>query len=225
MNQARRGLADTALSIGVDVSSRISILYAPPAAWSHGYLWGANVVTIPRGAAFSPLTNAITKPSHFRRRRARPRPGRPVRAEDRLAHRRPDAEPAARRRRERAEIALGSFTTPEGESMPAGSAIFAGDPAAATMLAATARDAELRFKRVRAGNLPSLEPIEAVPRIAVLVGAVDQNVWTLRNLGFTADPVSVATINSARRTRCSATTLSTTPAIGPRPRTRSRGRG
>ena len=65
MNQARRGLADTALSIGVDVSSRISILYAPPAAWSHGYLWGANVVTIPRGAAFSPLTNVITKPSHF----------------------------------------------------------------------------------------------------------------------------------------------------------------
>ena len=36
-----------------------------------------------------------------------------------------------------------------------------------------------------------------MPRIAVLVGAVDQNVWTLRNLGFTADPVSVGTINSA----------------------------
>ena len=30
MNQARRGLADTALRIGVDVSPRIDILYAPP---------------------------------------------------------------------------------------------------------------------------------------------------------------------------------------------------
>ena len=40
-----------------------AILYAPPAAWSHGYLWGADVVTIDRGTAFSPQTNEITKPS------------------------------------------------------------------------------------------------------------------------------------------------------------------
>ena len=33
-----RGLAETALEIGVDISARIGILYAPPAAWSHGYL-------------------------------------------------------------------------------------------------------------------------------------------------------------------------------------------
>ena len=43
MAQAHRGLAETALGIGVDVSSRIGILYAPPAAWSHGYLWGADI--------------------------------------------------------------------------------------------------------------------------------------------------------------------------------------
>ena len=49
MNQALRGLADTALSIGVDVSPRISILYAPPASWSHGFLWGADIVTIAEG--------------------------------------------------------------------------------------------------------------------------------------------------------------------------------
>ena len=34
MDQAHRGLADTALNVGVDISDRISILYAPPAAWS-----------------------------------------------------------------------------------------------------------------------------------------------------------------------------------------------
>ena len=61
MNQARRGLADTALRIGVDISDRISILYAPPAAWSHGYLWGADVVTIPRDATFAPLVNGVDK--------------------------------------------------------------------------------------------------------------------------------------------------------------------
>jgi hypothetical protein len=44
MNQAHRGLADTALGIGADISEDIGILYAPPAAWSHGYLWGADVV-------------------------------------------------------------------------------------------------------------------------------------------------------------------------------------
>ena len=31
----------------------IGQLYAPPAAWSHGYLWGADVVQVPRGRAAS----------------------------------------------------------------------------------------------------------------------------------------------------------------------------
>jgi hypothetical protein len=95
------------------------------------------------------------------------------------------------------QLALASFTTADGQTLPAGSLIFGGDSATKTMLAATARDAELRLKRVRTEDLPSLEPVERVPRIAVLVGAVDQNIWTLRNLGFTANPVSVGTINSA----------------------------
>ena len=61
MDQAHRGLADTALHVGVDISDRISILYAPPAAWSHGYLWGADIAEIPDGAGFSPVTNRINK--------------------------------------------------------------------------------------------------------------------------------------------------------------------
>src|SRR5262245_53551703 len=65
MTQAHRGLADTALSVGLDVSSQISQLYAPPGAWSHGYLWGADAVVIPRGAAFNPVTNRVTKSSHL----------------------------------------------------------------------------------------------------------------------------------------------------------------
>ena len=56
MAQAHRGLAETALGIGVDVSSRIGILYAPPAAWSHGYLWGADVLQVPNGVPFTAKT-------------------------------------------------------------------------------------------------------------------------------------------------------------------------
>ena len=65
MTQAHRGLADTALSVGVDISSQISQLYAPPGAWSHGYLWGADAVVIPRDATFAPITNRVTKSSHL----------------------------------------------------------------------------------------------------------------------------------------------------------------
>ena len=66
MNQPRRGLADTALSLGVDISPRIQRLYAPPAAWSHGYLWGADTVTIADGARFSPRTDRIHRANRLK---------------------------------------------------------------------------------------------------------------------------------------------------------------
>ena len=62
MDQPHRGLVETALSIGVDVSSRIGVLYAPPAAWSHGYLWGADVVQIPADAASRRAAHAVSSP-------------------------------------------------------------------------------------------------------------------------------------------------------------------
>ena len=195
MTQARRGLADTALSIGVDISSRISILYAPPAAWSHGYLWGATVVTIPRDAAFTPKTDEIRRPDEIRGE---------VDSGAADAYALELDSPTAVRTLNgllaagvSAQVALTSFTTADGQTMPAGSAVFAGDRETRRALTNAVRDAELVVKRVQTGNLPSLEPIERVPRIAVLVGGLDQNIWVLRNLGFTADPVSVGTINSA----------------------------
>ena len=66
MAQPRRGLADTALSLGVDISDRIQRLYAPPAAWSHGYLWGADTVTIPDGARFCPRVDRIRRPNRLK---------------------------------------------------------------------------------------------------------------------------------------------------------------
>ena len=60
MRQAFRGFAYTALAAGQDISERISQLYAPPGAWSHGSLWGADVVEIPADdASFNPATTPV----------------------------------------------------------------------------------------------------------------------------------------------------------------------
>ena len=71
MNQAHRGLAETSLGIGVDISSRIGILYAPPAAWSHGYLWGADVIQVPNGVAFTRSDDGPDREADGVRRRRR----------------------------------------------------------------------------------------------------------------------------------------------------------
>ena len=41
---------------------------------------------------------------------------------------------------------------------------------------------------IYADALPAREPIDRVPRIAVLTGAVNQDVWSLRNLAFACRP-------------------------------------
>jgi Zinc carboxypeptidase len=196
MAQPHRGLAETALSIGDDVSSRITILYAPPAAWSHGYLWGADVVTIPRDAAFSAQTNRILKPNYLIVGGVEPGKA------DRYAL---ELDSATSVRTLNSLLAGGmptslttaSFTDPGGNMIPAGSAIFSADPATMTALDSVGKANGLRFHRVVASALPALDPVEQSPRIAVLTGAVNQDVWSLRNLGFQADPVSTGTINSS----------------------------
>ncbi len=45
---------------GQDISDKIGMLYAPPGAWSHGFLWGADVVEIPDGAKFNPDDQAMS---------------------------------------------------------------------------------------------------------------------------------------------------------------------
>ncbi len=59
-----RGLAYTALAAGQDISDRITQLYAPPGAWSHGQLWGADTVEVPASdTTFTPLVTPITSPN------------------------------------------------------------------------------------------------------------------------------------------------------------------
>jgi hypothetical protein len=59
-----------------------------------------------------------------------------------------------------------------------------------------AEDTGIDFWGVR-GTAPAGELIDRSPRIAVLTTAVNQEIWVLRQLGFTADPVSTAALNNA----------------------------
>jgi hypothetical protein len=192
MAQPRRGLADTALSIGVDISPRIQRLYAPPAAWSHGYLWGADTVTIADGARFSPRTQAIRRPNALRggvESGSGPAKAYTLELDSPTAVRGLNAVLAGG---VPASLALAPFS-----AGPAGTAVFAPEAATWNVLDRVGRERGLTFRRLRSGTLPALDPIERVPRIAVLTGAVNQDVWSLQQLGFKADPVSLATINTA----------------------------
>ena len=201
MNQVRRGLIDTALGIGQDVSDRISILYAPPAAWSHGYLWGADVITVPDGAHFNPQVGKL--------RGLAPLGGGVVPGAAVAYALELDSPTAVRtangliRNGVAAQLATAAFTTADAVQAPAGSLIFSAG--AASQLDAAGKASGVFFHPI--GALPAAEPIERVPRVAVIVTqlaqagsptpGVDQNVWSLRNLGFIADPYNVAALNTA----------------------------
>ena len=196
MDQAHRGLADTALNVGLDVSDRISILYAPPAAWSHGYLWGADIVEIPLDSGFSPVSNRINKTT------TPPGGVEPGRADAYALEL--DSATAVRTLNSliggglTAEMALEAFPARTGGTLPAGTVLFGADQATRVALATAGRENGLLFRRVVSEDLPSsTDPIDRVPRIVALTGAVNQDVWSLRNLGFPVDPISTASINSA----------------------------
>ncbi|HZC98899.1 MAG TPA: M14 family zinc carboxypeptidase [Actinomycetes bacterium] len=196
MTQARRGLVDTALGIGVDISDEIGQLYAPPAAWSHGYLWGADVTLIPRGAAFSPQTNQVTKSSHLL---GGVEPG--VAERYALAI---DSPTAVRTLNQLvgegtpAQLATSSFNSATGGVLPAGSVVFPADPATKVRLANAGRVNDVWFHRLSGSSvLPALEPIDRVPRLLVLTRTANQDVWSLRSLGFPTDFMSTTALNNA----------------------------
>jgi hypothetical protein len=195
MAQPRRGLADTALSIGVDISPRIQRLYAPPAAWSHGYLWGADTVTIPDGARFSPRTDGVRRPNPLR--------GGVASGSGTAYTLRIDSPTAVRAlnavvaRGAKASLALAPFG-----GGPAGTAVFGTDAASRTILQQVGEELGLTFARTSAA-LPALDPIDRVPRFRVITGnngavaTTDQSTWVLRQLGFAADPVTVEQLDTA----------------------------
>jgi hypothetical protein len=195
MDQPRRGLADTALSVGVDISDRIQRLYAPPAAWSHGALWGADTVTIPDGTRFSPRTDRIRRVNRLKGS---------VPSGKATAYTLRIDSPAAVR------TLNGLVRDGVGASVAGSSALFGADKATRRALEDAARESGLDFGRLTSAPPADAEPIERVPRFAVfseqatqqvgpLAGQprVDQSTWVLRELGFDAKPVTTAFLNSS----------------------------
>lgn len=194
MTQAMRGLADTALALGADISEDISVLYAPPAAWSHGYLWGADVVRVERDAPFAPRTNRILKASHLLGG---------VEAGTAQAYALTIDSPTAVRTLNAlmddgvtARLATAPSTSATGKTLPTGTVIFAADPATKVRLASIGRANDVWFHRV-GSSVPASEDIDRKPRILVLTGAANQDVWALQNLGFTPAFMSTAALNTA----------------------------
>ena len=66
----------------------------------------------------------------------------------------------------------------------------------AGVIGPAAQAAGLTLRRI--ATAPArLEDVDRSPRIAVFTNAVDQSVWSLRNLGFTADPVGTTALSGA----------------------------
>jgi Zinc carboxypeptidase len=192
LDQPLRGLALTTLDEGQDISDRISQLYAPPGAWSHGQLWGADVVEIPAGSSsFNPTTQPLTEP-HALLGGVGGFKGKPtwysltlrgvseVRAVLDLLRSGIDAEVA--------ESSLGTT--------PAGSLIFPADAATAAALSAAGRAAGVVFVPHQGAKPPTTQVDEA-PRIAVLVNsaapAMSDTMWSLQQI-FGPDAAFVSTV-------------------------------
>jgi hypothetical protein len=58
MRQPRRGLANTMLELGYDISELTPQMY-DISGWSHAELWGATVITVPKGAELSARTRRV----------------------------------------------------------------------------------------------------------------------------------------------------------------------
>ena len=195
MDQPRRGLADTALSIGVDISARIQRLYAPPAAWSHGALWGADTVTIADGTRFSPRTDRIHR---VNRQKGSVPSGKATAYTLRI-----DSPTAVR-------TLNGLIRDGVAARISNGNALFANDKETRRVLEDAARESGLDFGRLTSAPPADAEPIQRVPRFAVFSEQatqpagplanqprVDQSTWVLRELGFDAKPVTTVFLNSS----------------------------
>lgn len=169
MDQALRGLALTALDPGQDISSRISQLYAPPGAWSHGQVWGADVVEIPAGSSFAPSTFAIKAPNALRGGVARGRADwysltlrgvSEVRAVLSLLRNGVDGE-----------VAEEAFVSTTGGPSPAGTLIFPADSLTRAALAAAGAAAGVFFEVNKGVTKPLTTRLAEAPKVAILVNS------------------------------------------------------
>ena len=198
MQQAFRGFAYTALAAGQDISDRISQLYAPPGAWSHGLLWGADVLEVPAGdASFAPSTVPVQQVNALQGG-VRPGP-----ADWYAATLRGTGEVKAvldlLRSGIDGEVAEAAFTSASAGAMPAGAVIFPADAATVAALNAAGATAGIDFER-GVGAKPATTQLDEAPRVALLVNTASPSEsdtsWSLRQM-FGADAGFVSTTSGA----------------------------
>jgi hypothetical protein len=185
MDQALRGLALTALSAGQDISDRITQLYAPPGAWSHGLLWGADVVEIPRDdASFDPETVPIESANELQGGvRTGPADWYSVTLQGTAEVR---AILDVLRGGVDGEVAEEQFVSTTGGQMPAGSLIFPNDSRTVRALEDAGEEAGIWFERNEGVTKPPTTQLDEAPRVAILVNSAnpaenDQS-WSLRQI-------------------------------------------
>jgi hypothetical protein len=195
MDQALRGLALTALDPGQDISDRITQLYAPPGAWSHGQLWGADTLEISAAdSGFHPPTTPTTSTN--------PLSGGPVAGPadwySVTLHGVTEVRAILQLLRDGVdgEVAETSFHSFSGGTMPAGSLIFPNDSATVAALNAAGDAAGITFER-NLGSEPSTTQLDEAPKIAILVNSANPTIndtsWSLGQIfGTDAGFVSVA---------------------------------
>ncbi len=198
MDQPLRGLAENFLGQGVDISERITQLYAPPGAWSH-LTWGSDIVEVPAGdETFNPSTGAFAlNPLQGGLRGSGRVDWYALKVDSPTAVRTVNSLLAAG---VTGDVAEAPFTTTFGVAMPAGSLIF--PASAATQLKAAGRENGLWFEASRATVTPPTTELNEPPRIAILAAGTTSDIWfSLRNLGFDVDHLAVtggtASINTA----------------------------
>ncbi len=170
LNQALRGLAREALGPNVDIVSRITDLYASPAAWSHGLVWGADVVEVERGdAGFAPTTTPVSGTNELAGG-LRDGAGAPADwyAVSLKGVREFNVIMDLLRGGVRGAIAEEPFDSTTGGRMPAGSLIFPADDATAAMLDAAGAEAGIWFERSVGVALPARTRVAEAPKVAVL---------------------------------------------------------
>jgi Zinc carboxypeptidase len=184
MRQAFRGFAYTALTAGQDISERISQLYAPPGAWSHGSLWGADVVEIPAAdASFKPSTTPVVDVNELQGGvRSGPADWYALTVKGTAELR---AVLDVLRNGADGEVSEATFTSVSAGSMPAGSVIFPDHAATVVALEAAGKAAGVFFER-GLGMTPAGTQLDEAPRIAMLVDTgspVESDTsWSLRQI-------------------------------------------
>ena len=196
-DQFMRGFAYTSLAAGQDISERITQLYAPPGAWSHGQLWGADTIEVPASATFAPNVEPITA--------INPQVG-GVRgggkADWYALTIRGTSEARAvldlLRGGIDGEIADAAFTSASAGSMPAGSVLFENTAANLAALTAAGLEAGVWFERVLTAAKPPTTQVDEAPKIAVLVNsaspAINDTLHSLQRI-FGSDARFISTIS------------------------------